>query len=100
MKNFFSSIDKYRRRINKYWVAVILFIVVTFFMGDSTISDRIFYNKQISKLKSEIGFYSKEKEKNEEKLKAIRSSDESLEKFAREQYLMTKSDEELFIIDN
>jgi cell division protein FtsB len=100
MKNFINSIEKYRRRINKYWVAAIIFIVVTFFMGDSTISDRIFYNKQIRKLKGEIEFYSKEKEKNEEKLKAIRSSDESLEKFAREQYLMTKSDEELFIISD
>jgi cell division protein FtsB len=31
-------------------------------------------------------------------LNAIKSSEESLEKYAREQYLMTKPDEELFII--
>jgi cell division protein FtsB len=73
-------------------------MVVTFFLGDSTILDRISYNGQINKLAEEIEFYTSEKEKNLEKLNAIQSDVENLEKFAREQYLMTKQDEELFII--
>jgi cell division protein FtsB len=98
MKNFISAINKYRNRINKYWVAVIIFVIVTFFLGDSTIMRRTSYNKQISKLKSEIEFYTKEKEANDARLRAIQTNDEGLEKFAREQYQMTKPDEELFII--
>jgi cell division protein FtsB len=95
MKNW---IEMYRHKLNKYWIAAIIFVILTFFVGDSTIWKRISYNRQIRVLESEIEYYTKEKEKNLEKLNAIKSSEESLEKYAREQYLMTKPDEELFII--
>ena len=98
MKNWIEIFEKYRQKVNKYWIAVILFVILMFFIGDSTILRRIAYDKQIRQLRSEIDYYTKEKEKNLEKLNAIKSSDESLEKYAREQYQMTKPDEELFII--
>lgn len=98
MKNWIELLEKYRQKLNKYGVAVIVFVILTFFTGDSTILKRISYSMQINRLESEIEYYTREKEKNLEKLNAIRSSAESLEKYAREQYLMTKPDEELFII--
>jgi len=98
MKNWVEIIKKYGQKVNKYWIAIIIFAILTFFVGDSTILRRISYDQQIKQLRSEIDYYSKEKEKNVEKLNAIKSSDESLEKYAREQYLMTKPNEELFII--
>jgi len=98
MKNWIEIFEKYRQKVNKYWIAVIIFVILMFFVGDSTILRRIAYDKQIRQLRSEIDYYTKEKEKNLEKLNAIKSSDESLEKYAREQYQMTKPDEELFII--
>jgi cell division protein FtsB len=98
MKNWVKTFEKYSKKVNKYWIAIIIFAIITFFVGDSTILRRISYNKQIKQLESDIDYYTKEKEKNREKLNAIRSSDESLEKYAREQYLMTKPNEELFII--
>ncbi|MDR2621327.1 MAG: septum formation initiator family protein [Dysgonamonadaceae bacterium] len=98
MKNWIEILKKYRQKVNKYWITVIVFMFLTFFMGDSTILKRISYDRQIKQLESDIEYYNKEKEQNLEKLNAIKSSEESLEKFAREQYLMTKPDEELFII--
>ncbi|MDR1633312.1 MAG: septum formation initiator family protein [Dysgonamonadaceae bacterium] len=98
MANWIEILEKYRQKLNKYWVTVIVFAVLTFFTGDSTILKRISYTQQINDLESEIEYYTKEKEKNLEKLNAIKSNEESLEKYAREQYLMTKPDEELFII--
>jgi len=98
MKNWGEIFEKYRKKVNKYWIAVIIFVILTFFVGDSTILRRISYDQQIKQLESEIDYYTKEKEKNLEKLNAIKSSDESLEKYAREQYLMTKPNEEVFII--
>jgi len=98
MKNLIETFNMYRKKVNKYVVTLLIFAIVTFFVGDSTILRRIAYDKQINQLKSEIDFYTKEKEKNLEKLNAIKTSDESLEKYAREQYLMTKPNEELFII--
>ena len=100
MKNWLEIFEKYRHKLNKYWVAAIIFAILTFFIGDSTIFKRISYNREISVLESKIEYYTKEKEKNLEKLNAIKSNEESLEKYAREQYLMTKPDEELFIISD
>jgi cell division protein FtsB len=60
--------------------------------------DRMSYNKQINLLEKEIEFYTKEKDKNEAKLKAIQNEDDGLERFAREQYMMSKPNEEIFII--
>ncbi|MDR0732506.1 MAG: septum formation initiator family protein [Dysgonamonadaceae bacterium] len=98
MKNWIDIIEQYRQKLNKYWATLIIFTLVTFFTGDSTILQRISYDRQIKRLKSEIDFYTKEKEKNKKQLDAIKSSKESLERYAREQYLMTNPDEELFII--
>ncbi|MDR2690816.1 MAG: septum formation initiator family protein [Dysgonamonadaceae bacterium] len=98
MKNWIEILEKYRQKLNKYWVAVFVFAFLTFFTGDSTILKRISYSRQIKRLENEIKYYTQEKEKNLEKLNAIKSNRESLEKYAREQFLMTKPDEELFII--
>lgn len=98
MKNWIEILAKCRQKLNKYGVAVIVFAILTFFTGDSTILKRISYNMHIKSLKSEIEYYAKEKEKNLEKLNVIKNNEASLEKYAREQYLMTKPDEELFII--
>lgn len=87
-----------KKRLNKYWITLIFFAIVTFFIGESTIAKRISYNRQIKQLETEIDHYRKLKEENEQKLKALHSDNESLEKLAREQYQMLKEDEELFII--
>jgi len=57
-----------------------------------------FLSRQISQLEKEIEQVSKEKELNQEKLKALQSDNETLERFAREELRMTKPNEELFII--
>lgn len=87
-----------KRKINKYWIAVISFTIITFFVGESTLFKRIDYNRQIKQLESEIEYYTKQKAENEQKLEALHSDNESLEKLAREQYHMTKENEEVFII--
>jgi cell division protein FtsB len=98
MKNLIEIVKKYGSKVNKYWLTAIIFVFVTFIFGDSTILDQVSYSRQIDQLESEIEYYTEEKEGNLEKLKAIQSDNESLEKFAREQYNMTKADEELFLI--
>ncbi|MCC8145577.1 MAG: septum formation initiator family protein [Bacteroidales bacterium] len=87
-----------KSRLNKYWIAVIFFVIITFFVGESTIAKRFSYNRQIKQLESEIEYYTKQKDENEQKLKDLHSDNESLEKLAREQYQMTKENEELFLI--
>lgn len=86
------------RKVNKYILSVVIFFVITFVLGDSNIVKQIQYSRQIHNLENQIEFYRQQKAQNEEKLRALHSSDENLERFAREQYRMTKPNEDLFII--
>jgi cell division protein FtsB len=96
MKNLSGKFNKLS--INKYWLAAIIFFVITFVIGDSNLKKRMSYNQEISRLKKEIDFYTKQKEETQQKLDALRGDSESLEKLAREQYRMKRADEDLFII--
>ena len=96
--SFSNSIQSFFTHINKYVLTCVIFLFLLFFWGDSTISKHYAYNKKINELEWEIEKCQKLKEESEEKLKALHSNDESLERFAREQFYMTRQDEDLFII--
>ena len=98
MKNFIEFYNNYKRKINKYWVTTISFLVITFFIGDNTLLDWIRYDSKIRSLRKEIELIKQDNEKKLSQLNALQGDKESLEKFAREQFLMTKNDEEIFLI--
>ncbi|MDR0508122.1 MAG: septum formation initiator family protein [Dysgonamonadaceae bacterium] len=97
LSNIFKQIRPPKNKL-RYVIAFIIFAFYTFFWGESTVIKRFSYILQIKQLKKEIDYYTKQKEENLKKLDALHSDNESLEKLAREQYLMTKPNEELFII--
>ncbi|MDH8701143.1 cell division protein DivIC [Dysgonomonadaceae bacterium PH5-43] len=98
MKKALKLFNSVRGKINKYWLAIIIFVIVTFLLGESSIFKRLEYDKQINRLESDIEHYKNQREENEKKLESLKSDNESLEKLAREQYQMTKENEDLFII--
>ncbi|MDR0681075.1 MAG: septum formation initiator family protein [Dysgonamonadaceae bacterium] len=99
MKQFVLKIFSLaKNKLNKYWVTAIIFILVSFFMSENSIFKGFSYRWQIHQLKEDIEYHTKQKEENLQKLNALRSDNESLEKLAREQYRMVKPNEELFII--
>ena len=98
MKTILSFLSNFFSKVNKYYLTGAIFLVITFLIGDSTLFHRYEYDKQINELENEKAKYEKEKEENTRKLEALKSDKESLERFAREKYFMTKSDEELFVI--
>ncbi len=92
------TIDVKKIPINKYYITILIFLVVTFCIGDSTLKKRYTYNQEINRLQKEIEYYTKLKNENTEKLNSLKNDSESLERYAREQFNMTKPDEDLFII--
>jgi cell division protein FtsB len=74
-------------------------IVMLFFLSDSSVTKRIQYEIQIKNLESQIEFYRKQTETDKKKLNELQSNKDDLEKFARENYLMKKENEDIFIID-
>jgi len=55
--------------------------------------------RRIKKLEEEKVYYLKKIEEDKKKIKELRTNAENLEKFAREQYLMKKPNEDIFIVD-
>ena len=90
--------SQYLSKLNKYWVVIIVALIITFTVGDSNIYKRMTYDEKILKLENEIKAYRKEIEENRKKLEDLHTSQERLERFAREEYFMKNPDEDVFII--
>ena len=99
MSRLVDFYKKYLSKINKYWLVTILFLTVIFLLGDSNLYNRFKYDEKILFLESEINRYKKEIEINKKKIQELQTDKEGLERFAREEYLMKKEDEDIFIID-
>lgn len=80
---------------------VILSIVVfmLFLFSDSNVIKRAESDKEIRSLKKQIEFYRNKIEADKTKLYELQSDKDNLEKFARENYLMKRENEEVFIIE-
>ena len=85
---------------NKYSLTLILFFVwIIFFDGNSLIERTLNLRKQ-HQLESDILFYKEKIKDDRAKLEELESNPANLEKYAREQFLMKKDNEDIFIIEN
>jgi len=95
-------VEFYRKHvagINKYWLVIIVFLFITLIIGDSNLINRRKYDDRIRYLENEIDRYRNEIERNRKKLQELQTDKEGLEQFAREEYLMKKEDEDIFIVE-
>ena len=84
---------------NKYLIAIILFTVWVVFFDHNNLINQLQTDKELNALIEKRNFYKKGiKEINDTKV-AMFSNSDKLEKFAREQYLMKKNNEDIFIIE-
>lgn len=100
MKRYIKQFGSIRIVGFSFYQIVILVVLITmlFLFSDSSIIKRIRYESQIKDLESQIEFYRRQTEIDKEKLDELQSNKDDLEKFARENYLMKKENEEIFII--
>lgn len=83
---------------NKYVLTILVFIVWIVLLDPNNLISRVHEVRTRNRLVREREYYMERIEEDRRKLNALRTSDENLEKYAREQYRMKKPDEELFII--
>ncbi len=84
-----------------YQIGIILVLLTSlFFFSDSSIIKRIKYEREIRDLKAQIEYYKKQTETDKKKLNELQSNKDNLEKYARENYLMKKENEEVFVIED
>ena len=99
MSRFIDFYKKYLAGLNKYWVVTIIFFSITFLIGDSNLYNRYKYDEKMRSLENEIERYKKEIEQNKQKIQELQTDKAGLERFAREEYLMKKENEDIFIIE-
>ncbi len=83
---------------NKYLITSLAFVIwITFFDSNNLIQwSRVVIN--ISEQESQKRYYKEAIKATEEKLNELSSNRDSLEKYAREQYLFKESDEDVYIV--
>ena len=83
---------------NKYLLTIILFIFWLLLLDSNNLISRYKEIKNLRKLRTDKEYYSKRIEDDKRKLQELRTDNQNLEKFAREQYRMKKPDEDLYIV--
>lgn len=83
---------------NKFIITLVIFVVWMMFFDQNNLITRVKNNHKIAELEQQKELYIAEIKRSERLLEELRGDDESLEKFAREQYLMKKENEDIYIV--
>ncbi len=83
---------------NKFTLTLILFIGWISFFDQNNMMDRIQNMNQLHQLEKDRIYYISKIKEDSSKLIELKTDSKNLEKFAREQYLMKKDNEDIFII--
>ena len=84
--------------INKYLIATGAFLVWIMFFDENSVVRHRQNLAELRQLEGQVDFYKHKIEADKQKLYELQTNDENLEKFAREQFLMKKADEDIFLI--
>ena len=84
--------------LNKYFYVSLGFFVWMVFFDQESLMVQYKLSSEIGKLRQQEKFYTEEIEKNKLTLDILTNDTASLEKFARETYLMKKANEDVFVV--
>lgn len=84
---------------NKYFLASVAFVVWVGFFDQNNLIDRFKLSSRIKQLNKQKQLYIEDINQNNRKMEEIHGSSEKLEKFAREEYLMKKDNEVIFVVE-
>ena len=83
---------------NKYLVATILFLAFIVFFDENSIVSHQKNRQRLNELIEQKDYYKERIIADKQKLEDLNSGAQDLEKFAREQYYMSKPDEDVFVV--
>lgn len=96
-----KSIVKYigNRYTKVQLLAIAVILVFAFFISDSSIFDRLSHDSKIRELNNQIEYYREKTEEDKKQLEQLNSNKDDIERFARENYLMKRPNEDIFIVE-
>ena len=83
---------------NKYVLTLIALLVWVIFFDKNDFSSQYKIRKDVKQLEEEKRYFIKEIAEIKDDLKELTSNPKTLEKFAREKYLMKRDNEDIFVI--
>ncbi len=83
---------------NKYVIASAIFLVWIFFFDEHSFIAHAQSRSRLSNLQKQQLYYKEKIESDQQKLKELKAGVVELEKYAREQYYMSKPNEDVFIV--
>ena len=83
---------------NKYSLTFLIFLVWIIFFDQNNLVDRVRQMNRQEELQQEKQFYLQKIKKDSVKLHQLKTNEENLEEFAREEYFMKKDNEDIYII--
>ena len=96
MKEFFLKIWPVLK--NKYVLTISVFAIWMLFFDQNNVVDRLRMASEIRQLEADREYYLEQIEKDSTRLHELTTNKENLEKYAREQFLMKKKNEDVFVI--
>ncbi len=83
---------------NKYVITFVGFYFWLFFFDQHSVWERKQNEETIESLEKEKAYFFEKIETDKNRIHELKTNRENLEKFAREQYLMKKENEDIFIV--
>ncbi|WP_340112817.1 FtsB family cell division protein [Maribellus mangrovi] len=99
MKKDFLNSSTFKFLGNKFFIASVVFAAFILFFDENSISRHLKDRRKLSDLKEQKAYYKERIVIDKQKYRELNRGDAELEKFAREQYYMSKPDEDVFIIE-
>lgn len=88
-----------RKLNNRYVYSTILFLVVILFIDQFNLFEQIRLRKALKDQKQQIDYYEKELKESKQYLDKLNNDTATMEKVAREQYMMKHDNEVIYLIE-
>lgn len=83
---------------NKYFISFAAFCVVVLFLDKNDFFTQLDRRKELKELQQNKQYYTAQITAERKELEALKNNPATLEKYAREKYLMKRDNEELFLV--
>jgi len=83
---------------NKYVLTITVFAIWMLFFDQNNMVDRMKMSSEIRQLEDDREYYQNEIQKDSTRLHELTTDRDNLEKYAREQFLMKKDNEDVFVV--
>lgn len=98
MKKNFTDSGIFKIISNKFVIGLVLFLAWIIFFDENSIVAHTESKQQLHDLQEQKEYYQERITSDKQKLEDLSKGKDELEKFAREQYYMSKPDEDVFIV--